>query len=101
MPAGTLYWNLDAREGEQWTSAIGSFKITTRSKTVNASGQTYRNCIQVRETNQQGNQLFWTFAPGVGFVQFGEGRGAFVLESAPSESSARPSRRSDDGRARS
>lgn len=79
MPQDTVYWDFEAREGEKYASAIGNFAVITRTKQVNG----YRNCVQIRETNKQGQQLFWTFAPGIGFVQFGEGRGAFVLESSP------------------
>jgi hypothetical protein len=54
--------------------------VVSRNKTVRAGDTTYRNCIQIRETTKEGNDLYWTFAPGVGFVQFGEGQGAFILE---------------------
>ncbi|MGH8247304.1 MAG: glycosyl hydrolase 53 family protein, partial [Gammaproteobacteria bacterium] len=80
MPDDTVYWDLTAEEGQTWRNQIGTITVTSRRKTVQAMGQTYRDCIQIRETNKQGNQLFWTFARGVGFVQFGEGRGAFVLQ---------------------
>jgi hypothetical protein len=83
-PKDTLYFDLTAPEGKTWSNSIGTMTVVSRNKTVKTPAQTYRNCIQIRETNKEGNNLFWTFAPGVGFVQFGEGNGAFLLDSSDS-----------------
>ena len=80
MPAETLYWDTTAREHQKWSSAIGNMEVVSRRKTVQAMGRTFQNCLQIQETNKQGNRLYWTFAPDFGFVQFGEGKDAFVLE---------------------
>ena len=81
MPPDTLYWDLNAAKGATWTSAIGKFVVTDRNRRIKGrNGVTYDNCVVIRETNKQGNNLFWVFAPDTGFVQFGEGGGAFVLE---------------------
>jgi hypothetical protein len=89
MPPDTLYWDFTAREKQQWSSAIGSLEVLGRHRTVEAMGRTFKDCIEIQETNKQGNKLFWTFAPKIGFVQFGEGKGAFVLETFSTESGSR------------
>lgn len=81
MPNETLYWDTTAREHQKWSSAIGNMEMLSRRKTVQAMGRTFTDCVEIQETNKQGNKLYWTFAPGVGFVQFGEGKDAFFLES--------------------
>lgn len=88
MPRDTLYFDLTAREGTTWQNAIGTLAVTSRRKTVRVGRATHQNSIQIRETTKDGNQLYWTFASSVGFVQFGEGTGAFVLD--PSASSLQP-----------
>ena len=82
LPPDTLYWDTTAPEKGTWSSAIGQYQVVSRHKEVRAMGHDFEDCIEIRETNQQGNQLYWTFAPDGGFVQFGEGKDAFVLESA-------------------
>jgi hypothetical protein len=85
MPDNTLYFDLGAREGATWSNSIGSMTVVTRGKTVKKDGRTYTNCIQIRETNKEGNKLYWTFAPGVGFVQFGEDSWGFLLDESSSK----------------
>lgn len=86
MPPETLYWDTGAGERQKWSSAIGKMEMLSRHKTVSAMGRTFHDCIQIQETNKQGNKLYWTFAPDIGFVQFGEGKDAFILESVSKDS---------------
>lgn len=81
LPPNTLYWDTSAQEKQTWSSSIGHYKVVSRHKRVRAMGRDFENCLEIEETNQQGNQLYWTFAPNTGFVQFGEGKDAFILES--------------------
>ena len=81
LPPDTLYWDTSARENQAWTSSLGHYRVVSRHKKVRAMGRDFENCIEIEETTQQGNRLYWTFAPDTGFVQFGEGKDAFVLES--------------------
>jgi len=81
LPPDTLYWDTSAQEKQTWSSSIGHYQVVSRRKKVRAMGRDFENCIEIEETNQQGNRLYWTFAPDTGFVQFGEGKDAFVLES--------------------
>jgi hypothetical protein len=81
LPPGTLYWDTTAQEKQRWSSPIGQYQVVSRHKKVRAMGRDFEDCIEIEETNEQGDQLYWTFAPDAGFVQFGEGKDAFVLES--------------------
>ena len=80
MPEGTLYWDFTATKGAKWANKIGKIAVVARNKTVRADDKTYTDVIEIKENNQ-----FWSFAPGVGFVQFGEGEGAFVLDQTASD----------------
>jgi hypothetical protein len=78
MPPGTIYWDFSARRGQSWQNAIGKLDVVSRDQRIKGRQQTFNNCIQFQETTKENHKVFWTFAPGVGFVQFG----AFVLEEA-------------------
>jgi hypothetical protein len=82
MPDDTLYWDFTAPKGAKWANKIGKIMVVARDNTVRADNRTYTDVIQIRENNQ-----LWSFAPGVGFVQFGEGQGAFVLDERASNNS--------------
>jgi hypothetical protein len=79
-----VYFDFGLPEGQKWSNTIGTMTILSRHRTVQA-GQTYQNCVEIKEVDSTGSQLFWTFAPGVGFVQFGEGKTAFVLDEKSSD----------------
>lgn len=83
MPEGTVYFDFDQRENGRWSSAAGTMTVTSTNRTVRTPAGEYRNCIQIKAKGSNGGDTFWTFARGVGPVQFGEGKGAFVLASAP------------------
>jgi hypothetical protein len=84
LPEGTVYFDFKAAEGKEWSNAIGTMKVISRHKTVATSERTYNDCIEIRQTGKGGERFFWTFAPGVGFVQFGEGDSAFTLDESAS-----------------
>lgn len=88
MPNDTLYFDLTAKQGATWSNQIGSFKILSRTKTVKAGNRNFTNCVQIQETNKEGNKLFWTFAPDVGFVQFGEDSWGFIIDTEASNLNA-------------
>jgi hypothetical protein len=70
--------------GARWSSkSLGNVQIVSRSLTVKGPNATYTDCVQVRHS-PPGNNLLYTFAKGVGFVQFGEGANAFVLDESAS-----------------
>src|SRR5580693_2787340 len=81
LPPDSLYWDLSAGDNQKWSSPIGQYEVISRHKTVGTKETKFSDCVEIQETNKQGNKLYWTFAAGVGFVQFGEGKDAFFLES--------------------
>jgi len=87
-PSSDVYYDFTARDGQSWKNHIGTLTLVSRSKTVRTRTRTYTNCAEIQEINSQGNKLYWFFAPGVGYVQFGEGPQAFVLDEAASGLSA-------------
>lgn len=84
LPDGTVYWDFTAPAGAKWSNQIGTMTVVRRDKIVQAGDRTYNDVVQIHEVGRQGSQLYWAFAPGVGFVQFGEGEWAFYLDSSPS-----------------
>jgi hypothetical protein len=89
MPPSTVYFDFSAPQGASWQSKIGTIRVAATGATFGP----YFNCTQFVETNQQGHKNYWTFAPGKGFVQFGQGQDAFLLDEAISRiqaSSASP-----------
>lgn len=94
MPPGTIYWDFSARPGQTWDNAIGKLTAVSREKHVSGRQRVFDNCVEFRETSKDNKTAFWTFAPGIGFAQFGESTWAYVLDSdAPNAntSTARPS----------
>ncbi|MCC6442577.1 MAG: hypothetical protein IT210_03855 [Armatimonadetes bacterium] len=79
VPGGLLFFDFAAPEGTSWTNGIGTLTVTSRKVVVYGARQTYEKCIEIRQTGKDAPNA-WTFAPGVGFVRFGEGSAAFVLE---------------------
>jgi hypothetical protein len=70
-----LYWDFTKPAGATWSNALGQFTVVSKTTTINANGRTFVGCTQIR--NSSG---LYTFAPGIGLVQFGEGPGAFLLD---------------------
>src|SRR4051812_12884250 len=81
MPGGTVYFDFTARAGATWKNAVGTMRVRARDARVSAGGADYRDCVEIETIDNQGQSMFWTFAPGIGFVRFGEGKTAFVLSS--------------------
>jgi len=79
MPSGTTYFDFDERTGARWSNSVGSFSVATTDATVKAPAGTYAHCVEIVAIDAHGSKTFWFFAPGVGFVQFGEGSSAFQL----------------------
>lgn len=84
LPDGTVYWDFTVPKGAKWSNQIGTMTVVARDKVVRAGDQTYNDVVQIHEVGRKGSQLYWAFAPGVGFVQFGEGEWAFYLDPSAS-----------------
>jgi len=93
MPPGTVYFDFGMKEGSTWSNVLGKMAVVSRSRTVASGVGRLQNCIEIRATNKEGSSTYWTFAPGVGLVQFGEGKDAFILQSRSTGS--KPSRPPD------
>ncbi len=79
MPPGTVYFDFGKKAGSQWSNAVGHFVVVSTRLTVKTAAGTFASCIEISATDSHGGKTFWTFAPGIGFVQFGEGPSAFLL----------------------
>ncbi len=81
LPSGVLYLDFSAPKGHQWKNMIGTIKVVTRSATVKTAQKTYQEAITI---HQSGGNVTATYAAGVGYVQFGSGSSAFVLDESAS-----------------
>lgn len=81
IPPGAVYWDFTLRQGERWKSPLGGGEITSRGGRVETPAGEFRDTIEVRTIDQDGKSMFWTFAPNVGLIRWGQGRDAFLLTS--------------------
>jgi len=81
LPTPLLYFDFAAAENASWSNAVGEMTILSRHKTVSTPTKRHEQCIEIRITDDKGESNYWTFAPEIGFVQFGQGPEAFVLSS--------------------
>lgn len=81
MPANTVYFDFARGKGSNWRSAAGEMTVLETGALVKTPSGNYQNCITIRAKGSDGGATFWTFAPGVGPVRFGQGRNAFFLTS--------------------
>ena len=82
LPEETLYFDFTAEKGAKWKNAIGTMKIKEDNASVKGYEKEYSDVILI---HQSSGNLTMGFAPGVGFVQFGEGKSAFRLDESASE----------------
>ena len=83
-PSTPAVWPLrgtPAPKGAQWRNSVGTQTVTSTNDRVAAPQGRYSDCIEIRTTDNNGQSMYWTFAPGVGFVRFGRGRDAYLLSS--------------------
>jgi hypothetical protein len=83
LPRDTVFFDFAAAKDQSWSNNAGKLTVVSRNVTVKTSQRTYEGCIAIRH-QAGGSKFLYTFAPGVGFVQFGEGKDAFVLDEAAS-----------------
>ena len=84
LTAKPVWVDFNRPDKSRWSNMLGDFEIVSRSASVKTASQTYTGCVQMRHTPKGAGGLVYTFAPGVGFVQFGAGDLAFVLDEAAS-----------------
>src|SRR5438874_9257956 len=83
MPDGPLYLDFGQAAGEKWSNALGTLRVVSRSAVVRSQTRTYSDCLEI-EHKAKNTRLSSTFARGIGYVQFGQGKAAFVLDEAVS-----------------
>ena len=100
MPGGTVYFDFSGSKGKSWQNSLGKISIQDTGHKIETPAGRFENCVLIRALDNKKSATVWGFAPGTGFVQFGEGKGAFYLasfrNSATRETSSRkpePSRR--------
>ncbi len=81
IPSDTVYWDFSRRQGDRWTSPVGTHRITARGERGTTPAGPFEDAVEVETRNPQGQSMYWTFAPGLGLVRFGQGRDAFLLQS--------------------
>ncbi len=80
---GNLYFDFSSPAGSKWSNQLGVHTVVSTNVQVRSAKSTFDHCVQIKHTSGKTDTVF-TFAPGVGFVQFGEGAEAFVLDEASS-----------------
>lgn len=79
LPAGPVYLDFNRAPGDKWSNALGSVTMISKSAVVETPDRTWSDCVQI-EHKSKSSKLVSTFAQGVGYVQFGEGNGAYTLD---------------------
>jgi len=90
LPADTVFFDFVSKQGKSWSNQAGKLAVAARGTTVRGAGRSYPDCVTIRQ-EAGGSKFFYTFSAGVGFVQFGEGPNAFVLDEGASRLSAQAS----------
>lgn len=90
LPAGTVFFDFVSRQGKSWSNQAGKLAVAARGLTVHGAVRSYPDCVTIRQ-EAGGSKFFYTFSAGVGFVQFGEGANAFVLDESASRLGAQAS----------
>lgn len=85
-----VYFDFDAQQGKPWSNSLGTDVITKRGHTIKTPAGNFDNCIEIRLKDTKGSDTYWSFAPGVGFVQFGTGGRPFLLQELPEVKSVPP-----------
>lgn len=100
IPGDVVYFDFSRRKGEQWTNGAGRFTVTGTGVRVSTAAGTYDNCIEIETTDHDGQSMYWTFAPGVGFVRWGRGSGTYTLASVTQPGAPTHLRTLTDGKLR-
>lgn len=79
-----LYHDLSAPAGSNVAVSLGNLRVVSRTRSVTTDTRTYSNCVKVELAGSTGFTQAWTFAAGVGLVEFEFGGTTFVLKEAAS-----------------
>gem|GEM_PF-4413003 len=75
LPRDTVFFDFVLASDRSWSNKAGKFTVVSRNASVKDTQRSYEGCIAIRH-QAGGSKFLYTFAPGVGFVQFGEGSNA-------------------------
>ncbi len=89
IPDDTPFFDFSRPAGTTWSNKLGTLTVVSRTAVVKSAGNTYSDCVRISHKFPGGMSVF-TFAKGIGFVQFGEGANAFVLDEPASNLSGSP-----------
>jgi hypothetical protein len=87
LPDDTLFFDFARGAGTTWRNAIGRVEVVATGVTVAGRTTTYRDCIRLKHESGGGAYVY-TFAPGVGLVQFGAADLTFVIDEEQSRAGA-------------
>ena len=90
FPPETVYFDFDARSNATWSNSLGTVSVVARGRQIATPSGVYQNCIEFKETDKKKFSTYFSFAPGTGFVQFGESKAAFYLTSFGSRRASGP-----------
>ena len=74
-------FRLGGTPGQTWTGAGGAVTLVSNSDVVTSKAGTFSGCLRYHLVSTDGSEQWWTIAPGVGPVAFGDPAWAFVLTS--------------------
>lgn len=90
LPSETVYFDFGAPEKATWKNVTGTLSIQSKNASLEGDGATYNGVIQIKQS-----RMLFSFADGTGFVQFGEGKNAFILDPSESRIGKNPPQRGD------
>lgn len=84
-PGGyALYYDFTAPTGSEIPVSLGTLRVVSRNLSVVTGAKTYTNCIKLQLSSSGGFTQAWSFAPGVGLVEFEFAGTTFRLNEAAS-----------------
>jgi hypothetical protein len=75
------WFGTDVPLNSPWNSPFGTMKVVSKTDTVQTPTKTYTNCWHY-QIGSGANVQDWWLAPDFGFIQYGTGPAAFVLDTA-------------------
>lgn len=76
-----VFLDFTRRAGAKWSNMLGTFEVVSVTASVKGQNATYNNAVSIRHVQPN---LVYTFAKGIGFVQFTAGGMNFILDPAVS-----------------
>ena len=84
----SLFYDFSAPVSSKTNVIMGSLNVVSHSQTVTTDKGTYNNCIKLELVSKDGFTQRWTFAPGIGIVQYDFAGITFTLDELASSLSS-------------